>query len=88
MVLPRGVMSALLLVTLSAAGLAQAEGLAPETSAALLKAYPDFLDRIEGNDLVWKDGTRMRIDGGKGPKGIQAIRGHARRSGHQGHVRV
>ena len=71
MVLPRGVMSALLLVTLSAAGLAQAEGLAPETSAALLKAYPDFLDRIEGNDLVWKDGTRMRIDGGKGAKGTR-----------------
>ncbi|MGB7009231.1 MAG: hypothetical protein WBD97_02375, partial [Pseudolabrys sp.] len=64
-------MSALLLVTLSAACLAQAaaglpQGLSPEASAALLKAYPDFLDRLDGNDLVWKDGTRMRIDGGKG----------------------
>src|SRR6478672_13379887 len=38
---------------------------------ALLRAYPDFLDRIEGNDLVWKDGTRMRIDGGKGTKGTR-----------------
>ena len=76
MVLSRGVMSALLLVTLSAAGLAQAgaglpQGLSPEASAALLRAYPDFLDRIEGNDLVWKDGTRMRIDGGKGTVGTR-----------------
>jgi hypothetical protein len=80
MVLSRGVMSALLLVTLSAACLAQAaaglpQGLSPEASAALLKAYPDFLDRIEGNNLVWKDGTRMRIDGGKGDtKGDKSTR--------------
>jgi len=76
MVLSRGVMSALLLVMLSAAGLAQGgaglpQGLSPDASAALLKAYPDFLDRIEGNDLVWKDGTRMRIDGGKGAMGTR-----------------
>jgi D-alanyl-D-alanine carboxypeptidase len=31
----------------------------------LLKAYPDFLDRVEGNELVWKDGTRMPISDGK-----------------------
>lgn len=36
--------------------------------AALVGAYPDFLDRIEGNALVWKDGTRMPIDDGRGPK--------------------
>jgi hypothetical protein len=35
-------------------------------TAALIKAYPNFLDRIDGNDLVWKDGTRMVIDDGKG----------------------
>jgi hypothetical protein len=35
---------------------------------ALLKAYPDFLDGIDGNYLVWKDGTRMPIDDGKGVK--------------------
>ena len=34
----------------------------------LLAAYPDHLRAIEGNDLVWKDGTRMRIDDGRGPK--------------------
>ena len=42
-------------------------------SAALLKAYPDFLDRIEGNELVWKDGTRMPIDDGKGAKSFGAM---------------
>ena len=36
--------------------------------ARLVSAYPDFLDRIEGNSLIWKDGTRMPIDDGKGVK--------------------
>jgi hypothetical protein len=42
-------------------------------AAALIKAYPDFLDRIEQNDLVWKDGTRMRIDDGEAPKSFAAL---------------
>jgi hypothetical protein len=68
----RALIGALFLVVLPAAGLARAEtALPPEASAALLKAYPDFLDRIDGNDLVWKDGTRMRIDAGKGNKGTR-----------------
>jgi D-alanyl-D-alanine carboxypeptidase len=34
----------------------------PTPSAdALLRAYPTVLDRIEGRDLVWRDGTRMPI---------------------------
>jgi D-alanyl-D-alanine carboxypeptidase len=41
--------------------------------AALVKAYPDFLERIDGNDLVWKDGTRMRIDDGKGSKTFEGM---------------
>lgn len=45
----------------------------PRPWAALVKAYPDFLDRIDGNDLLWKDGTRMRIDDGKGPKTFEAM---------------
>jgi hypothetical protein len=40
---------------------------------ALISAYPSFLDRIEGNALVWKDGTRMRIDDGKGVKPFEAM---------------
>jgi hypothetical protein len=34
----------------------------------LLAAYPDHLATVEGNDLVWKDGTRMQIDDGRGKK--------------------
>ena len=34
----------------------------------LLAAYPDHLAAVDGNDLVWKDGTRMPIDDGKGAK--------------------
>jgi D-alanyl-D-alanine carboxypeptidase len=39
----------------------------------LVKAYPDFIERIEGNELVWKDGTHMRIDDGEGPKAFDAV---------------
>jgi hypothetical protein len=41
--------------------------------AALIRAYPNFLDRIEGNELVWKDGTRMRIDDGEGQKSFEVL---------------
>ena len=41
---------------------------ASDALAALVRAYPDFLERTEANDLVWKDGTRMRIDDGAGAK--------------------
>jgi D-alanyl-D-alanine carboxypeptidase len=41
--------------------------------AALLETYPDFLERIDGNELVWKDGTRMRIDDGKGEKTLDTM---------------
>jgi len=45
----------------------------PGALAALVKAYPDFLDHIDGNYLVWKDDTRMRMDDGKGPKTLDAM---------------
>lgn len=38
----------------------------------LVRAYPEFLEGIEGNDLVWKDGTRMVIDDGRGIKDFEA----------------
>jgi hypothetical protein len=38
----------------------------------LLAAYPDALERIEGNTLVWRDGTRMDLDDGKGAKDFEA----------------
>lgn len=34
----------------------------------LVAAYPGMIDRVEGNALVWKDGTRMTVDDGRGPK--------------------
>lgn len=36
--------------------------------ARLLAAYPEHVSAIDGNDLIWKDGTRMPIDDGQGPK--------------------
>jgi D-alanyl-D-alanine carboxypeptidase len=39
----------------------------------LIRAYPDHLARIEGNDLVWKDGTRMPLDDGRGPKSPETL---------------
>lgn len=44
--------------------------------AALLKAYPDVLERIDGNELVWRDGTRMTIDDGKGQKSLDQMLDH------------
>src|SRR6187399_2355514 len=52
-------------VLITTVGITQATALDETQSAAvaaLVKAYPDFLERIDGNDLVWKDGTRQRID--------------------------
>jgi hypothetical protein len=40
--------------------------------AALVAAYPEQLERIDGADLVWRDGTRMRLDDGKGQKTLDA----------------
>ena len=34
----------------------------------LVAAYPEQLDRIEGAALVWRDGTRMALDDGRGAK--------------------
>ncbi len=73
-VLSRGLMTLFLLVTTSAASLGQTGTSSPSDAVkSLVKAYPNFIDRIEKNALVWKDGTRMRIDDGKGAKAIEAM---------------
>jgi hypothetical protein len=41
--------------------------------ARLLAAHPTFLDRADGNVLVWKDGTRMVIDEGRGAKDHETL---------------
>jgi hypothetical protein len=67
-------MSLFLLLAINTQALAQ-----PTANAAigavgeLIKAYPEFMDRVENNDLIWKDGTRMRIDDGKGPKSLELL---------------
>jgi hypothetical protein len=64
----------LLVVAIPTAAFAQVGPSSPSAAAAaLIRAYPDFLDRMEDNDLVWKDGTRMRIDDGKGAKAFDAL---------------
>ncbi len=45
---------------------------AERTAARLIAAYPGFLARREGNALVWRDGKRMTIDDGRGPKTLAA----------------
>ena len=62
-----------LLMPLPLAASAQSPPAQAENVARLIAAYPDFLDRIEGNALIWKDGTRMSIDDGKGAKDLAAM---------------
>jgi hypothetical protein len=58
--------AAIVLVLVASAALAGE--LSQEQGRRLLAAYPEHLERIEGNTLVWRDGTRMPIDDGKGAK--------------------
>jgi D-alanyl-D-alanine carboxypeptidase len=44
-----------------------------EAMQVLIRSYPEFLDRVEGNELVWKDGERMVIDDGKGGKPFEEL---------------
>ncbi len=41
---------------------------ATEAARRLIAAYPAFLERQDGNALVWRDGKRMTLDDGRGPK--------------------
>lgn len=45
---------------------------ANEAGRRLLAAYPDQLAAVEGSDLVWRDGTRMRLDDGSPSKSYEA----------------
>lgn len=70
-------LTALLLLTPAAGAPVLAQTLAAKTSTAdlarLVAAYPDFLERTDGNMLVWKDGTRMTIDDGRGTKDHETL---------------
>ncbi len=41
--------------------------------AHLISVYPDHLDRREGNLLLMKDGTKLVIDDGRGPKSLEVL---------------
>ena len=58
----------LLLAVLLLATRAGAGELPEDAGKRLLAAYPGELERIEGGVLVWRDGTRMPLDDGKGAK--------------------
>ena len=45
----------------------------PTDLSVLVRAYPDLLAGIEGGKLVWRDGTRMDIDDGRGEKPFQVL---------------
>jgi hypothetical protein len=43
-----------------------------EAGERLLKAYPEALASSDGTMIVWRDGTRMPIDDGRGVKPLEA----------------
>jgi hypothetical protein len=58
--------AALLLLCLGAPAAARAGG----TVEALVRAYPDALAGFDGTDLIWRDGTRMKVDDGQPDKSM------------------
>lgn len=59
-----GLFASLAVLTAVANAVAESQKPWARDIAALIEAYPDFLDRVDGGELVWKDGTRMIIDDG------------------------
>jgi hypothetical protein len=51
-----------------ASGASTVADTAADAGRRLLAAYPDLLSGIDGNWLIWKDGTRMPLDDGAGVK--------------------
>src|SRR5215510_14622474 len=61
------------LVALTLSALPAAADPMSDALDALVAAYPDHLAAHEGNDLVWKDGTRMPIADGRADKTFQQL---------------
>jgi hypothetical protein len=71
--MPKG-LRILLAAALVAAAAAIAQGAdTSEKLHHLVAAYPEQLERIDGSTLVWRDGTRMELDDGKGVKDFEAL---------------
>jgi hypothetical protein len=57
--------------------MATAAAASPQPSVADLPiAYPDAIAGINGNELIWRDGTRMPISDGISPKGFKTLLDH------------
>src|ERR1700742_1834929 len=65
----------------SANGVALAQANVPDTAdnsvlmARLVKAYPEHLKGFEGNEIIWRDGTRMAFDDGVRDKPFEILLG-------------
>ena len=73
---PSGLLTVLLLAIAGGAPVVAQTAPARNTAAditRLVTVYPTFLDRVEGNVLIWKDGTQMRIDDGLGAKDHETL---------------
>ena len=55
---------------------AAAAELSEQQRSQLLAAYPEHLERIDGGDLVWRYGSRMPLDDGKGDKPFEEWLAH------------
>lgn len=64
----RGILVGALAAALPTAGGAGEDPRAVAAGLRLVAAYPEHLDRIEGGDLVWRDGTRMALRTGRADK--------------------
>jgi hypothetical protein len=43
-----------------------------QAGAKLLAAYPDFIERVDGSTLIWRDGTRTALDDSGATKPVPA----------------
>jgi len=55
------------LLAVPAAGLAGGQ----DAAERLIRAYPDALAGRDGDSIVWRDGTRMPVDDGRGAKSLE-----------------
>jgi hypothetical protein len=65
-----------ILVAACSLALAAAPAWADTSVADLVRAYPGELAGVEGNDLVWQDGTRMPISDGISGKDFDTLLDH------------
>ncbi|MGE5267018.1 MAG: M15 family metallopeptidase [Deltaproteobacteria bacterium] len=51
-----------------------ADGIAPEEAGRRLQtAYPDMIAGVEGGNIVWRDGGRMKIEDDRGTKSFEDL---------------